>query len=96
MKRNRLVILMISAGAAVVLFLVAALAIGGFSWYQQLQAENRQRAEAEAAQKAAAEAAAARLAAVQLNIEQASRHGDQGKGAQQSDAQYGKQQELLK
>jgi uncharacterized protein HemX len=83
MKRKHLVILIASACAAVVLFLAAALSIGGFSWYARVQEDNKQRSEAEAAQKAAAEAAAARLANVELNMEQASRQLEQAKATGQ-------------
>jgi Tfp pilus assembly protein PilX len=86
MKRKHVVILT-TFGVAVVLFLLAALAIGGFSWYARVQEDNKRRAEAEAAQKAAADAAAARLATVELNIEQASRRLEQSKAGQKSNAE---------
>ena len=86
MKRKHVVILT-SACVAGVLFLLAALGIGAFSWYGQVQEDNKRRVEAEAAQRAAAEAAAARLATVELNIEQASRRLEQTKAGQKSSAE---------
>jgi hypothetical protein len=84
MKRKRVVILTTLACAAGVLFLLAVVGVGAFSWYSQVQEDNKRRVEAEAAQKAAADAAAARLATVELNIEEASRRLEETKASQKS------------